>query len=202
MDPVALLAQLNLRNHSSRVGKPLEGTNAEDTVLQGLSDEQLRRVPQAGMNSIAWVVWHMARTEDTGLYLVGGGKQVFEEGGWAAKMKVAHRHSGTGHTSDEVAKLSREVDLIALRDYRAAVGQRTQSVLKSLSAADLDAKVDIANVKRAISAGAYGESADGVALEKTWSTRTKSYAITVYAITHNVGHWGEITTIKGFVTAK
>ena len=96
MDPVALLAQLNLRNHSSRVGKPLEGTNAEDTVLQGLSDEQLRRVPQAGMNSIAWVVWHMARTEDTGLYLVGGGKQVFEESGWAAKMRVEHRGSGTG----------------------------------------------------------------------------------------------------------
>lgn len=202
MDSVALLAQLNLRNHSSRVGKPLEGTNGEDTVLQGLSDDQLRRVPQAGMNSVAWVIWHMARSEDTGLYVVGGGQQVLDEGGWAARMKVAHRNSGTGHTADDVARLSREVDLSALRDYRAAVGQRTQAVLKSLKTPDLDAKVDIANVKRAISTGAYGEKPDAATLEKNWSTRTKSYAVTVYAITHNVGHLGEITTIKGFLTAK
>jgi Protein of unknown function (DUF664) len=43
----------------------------EHNFLQRLSDAQLRLRPH-GLNSIAWLVWHMARCEDTlSLVLVG-----------------------------------------------------------------------------------------------------------------------------------
>ncbi len=199
MDSIALFLEQHARNHSSKVAKPAEGTNGEDSALQGVTDAQLRKVPQAGMNSVAWVLWHMARSEDVGVHLAGGVKQVFEEGNWAAKMHVADRGSGSGHTPEDVAKLSSDVDLGALRDYRVAVGQRTQQVLKGLKPAALDEKVTLAAIKRAISVGAYGEKPDVANLEKTWPTRSRAYAISVYAVTHNVGHFGEITTIKGLL---
>jgi hypothetical protein len=154
------------------------------------------------MNSIAWVLWHMARSEDIGVHLVGGRKQVFEEGNWAPMLKVADRHGGTGHTPADVARVSTGIDLAALLAYRAAVGQRTQEVLRSLTPAALERKVELAAVRRAIAVGAYGESPNVADLEKNWPTRSFAYAITVYGVTHNVGHLGEATTIKGLVTAK
>jgi len=172
MDAVALFLEQHARTHSSKVAKPAEGSNGQDLNLDGLTDGQIRRVPQAGMNSVAWVLWHIARSEDVGMHLMGGGKQVFEDGNWAAKMKVADRGSGTGHTADDVAKLSREVDLTALKDYRAAVGLRTRDILKSMKPADLERKIELAAVKRAISVGAWGGSPDVVSLEKNWPTRS------------------------------
>ncbi|MSQ09176.1 MAG: DinB family protein [Dehalococcoidia bacterium] len=202
MDAVSVLAQQHLRNHSSRVGKPAEGTNQEDSSLQGLTDDQIRKVPQAGMNSVAWVLWHIARTEDGNMHILGGRHQVFEEGNWASKMKFADKGTGNGFTPEQVAGISRSIDLAALRDYRAAVGQRTQDILKSLKPADLDATVDMAAVRRAVSVGIFNPAPDLATFERNWSVRTKGYAVSLYAISHNVGHWGEVTTIKGLITAK
>lgn len=202
MDTLTLIAQQHLRTHSARVGRPGEGSNQEDSTLQGMTDAQVRAVPQAGMNSVAWVLWHMARSEDQAVHLLGGRKQVFEEGSWAAKMKVADRHTGSGHTPADVARVSGTVDLAALRDYRVAVGMRTQEILRAMKPADLAGTVDLAAVRRGVSVGAWGESPDAAAIEKNWSVRTKGYAVTFYGITHNVGHWGEVTTIKGLLSAK
>jgi hypothetical protein len=35
-----------------------------DQVLAGLTDVQLRLRPAPGLNSIAWLLWHIARSED------------------------------------------------------------------------------------------------------------------------------------------
>src|SRR5712692_8214717 len=33
-------------------------------IVEGLSDEQLRWLPPNGVNSIAWLLWHIAEVED------------------------------------------------------------------------------------------------------------------------------------------
>jgi hypothetical protein len=202
MDAVALFLEQHARTHSARVAKPAEGMNSQDTILDGLSDALLRKSPQAGMNSIAWVLWHVARSEDVGLHLVGGRKQVFEDGDWAPKLKVADKHSGTGHTPDDVARVSSSIDLAALKDYRAAVGLRTREIVSALKPAGLDVKAELSAVRRAISVGAYGEKPNVADLEKNLPTRSRAYLISIYAVTHNTTHWGEVITIKGLLTAK
>jgi DinB superfamily len=202
MDAIALFLDQHARTHSSRVGKPNEGANAQDTILDGLTDAQLRKVPQKGMNSIAWVLWHIARSEDVGIHLFSGRKQVFEDGSWASKLRVSDKGSGSGHSPEDVSKVSAGIDLVALKDYRVAVGIRTREAIRALKPADLDTKIELSMVRKAIAAGAYGESPNVADLEKNWPTRSRAYAISIYGVTHNSSHWGEVSTIKGLVTAK
>jgi hypothetical protein len=87
----------------------------------------------------------------------------------------------------------------ALREYRWAVGRRTKEIAQALRPEQLSEKVDLALVRKAVAAGSYGPKADGAQIEKTWSTRTKGYALSTYGVSHNIGHWGEITTLKSLL---
>ena len=54
-----------------------------------LSDEQMRARPQPMVNSLAWLIWHMARVEDAGINrLVANRSQVLDEGNWCEQMEI------------------------------------------------------------------------------------------------------------------
>ena len=90
--------------------------------FETLSDEQMRSRPQPMVNSLAWLIWHMARVEDAGINrLVANRTQVLDEGGWGEQMHIPIRHHGTGMTSEEVTELSNQIDLPSLRAYHTAV---------------------------------------------------------------------------------
>lgn len=64
-------------------------TAGVDRWLGGLSDDQMRVRPARGMNSIVWLLWHMARTEDVAVNLVVAAQpQVFDDD-WARRMNIA-----------------------------------------------------------------------------------------------------------------
>ncbi len=135
-----LLSQ-HARTHSTMIGPtdlPLE-----DMVLSELSDEQIRLRPHAGSNSIAWLLWHMARCEDVAVNLIVAERlQVVDETDWPRRLNVARRDIGTGMTDDEVNALSANVDIAALRAYRAQVGRRTQEGIRSLPLEELQTPMD------------------------------------------------------------
>jgi hypothetical protein len=70
MDALQMLLRDHARAHSNAVGQPEGGISIADFVVSGLDDDQIRRSPQAGMNSLAWLIWHMARAEDSGVNLL------------------------------------------------------------------------------------------------------------------------------------
>ena len=56
-------------------------------VLDGLTDEQARTQPAPGTNSVAWLVLHMARSEDMGVnVIVAGRRQVIEDDNWIERL--------------------------------------------------------------------------------------------------------------------
>src|SRR5215510_4235792 len=77
----------------------LRSTTAQqsiDILFSQLSEAQLRHRPRPDLNSIAWIVWHMARCEDFGVQrLVGYRPQIFDQQGWMARLHVPLRDSGT-----------------------------------------------------------------------------------------------------------
>ncbi|MBM3217836.1 MAG: DinB family protein [Candidatus Rokubacteria bacterium] len=78
-------------------------TPGADRWLAGLSDAQLRVRPGKGLNSIVWLLWHMARTEDVAVNLIVAARpQVFDEA-WSRRMNIPHVQMGSGMTEEEVA---------------------------------------------------------------------------------------------------
>jgi hypothetical protein len=161
--------------------------------LQGLRDEQMRCRPK-GLNSIAWLVWHMARCEDVLNVLIADRPQILDQGGWFDRLHVAHRDVGTGMADDEVTDLSASVDLEALRGYYHAVGQSTLEILTSLQPQKLDEIPDLRRLH---------PDAEGVFREcAMWGISereglSKGWWLSHLGSTHNQMHRGEALTIRG-----
>ena len=74
-----------------------------DMLLRDMSEEQLRLSPRDDQNSVAWLLWHIARCEDVvGGAILSSGGQVLDDG-WDVKMGVPRRDIGTGMTRPRCA---------------------------------------------------------------------------------------------------
>jgi uncharacterized damage-inducible protein DinB len=63
--------------------------------LDGLTEAESRWQASLDSNSIQWLVWHMARVEDSWINNnIAGGESVWDTGGWAAKTGTTDDNSG------------------------------------------------------------------------------------------------------------
>ena len=112
------------------------------SLLDGLSDDDLTHRPTADANSIAWLVWHIARVQDDHVAGVSGLEQVYTAQGYAERFGLPFddRAIGYGQSSAEVAEVRAPADL--LLEYLQAVHEQSVRWIGSLSDADLDRVVD------------------------------------------------------------
>jgi hypothetical protein len=175
--------------------EPVHGRYTDD-LLGELSERQLRARPHPAVNTIAWLLWHMARTEDVGVNrLVADREQVFDDGGWDERLAVPRRDIGTAMTDAEVDELSGGLDLAALREYWAAVGRRTVEVVAALRPGDLDAISGGPRVQRLTGdEGVLVDRATWVA--EMWADMSRGAALCQLGLAHNYGHLYEARTVK------
>jgi hypothetical protein len=185
--------------HAATHAPDVSGKTGVERWLGGLSEEQMRRRPGDGLNSIVWLLWHMARTEDVAVNLIVAGRpQVFDEA-WARQMNVPRPDMGTGMTAAEVATLSEHADVAAVRRYRSAVGVRTREVVQGLAPRAWEEILSLADTTRAAAVGAFGpndEWVEGVG-HRPWQGITRGHQLGQTAIRHNTAHMGEGVTIRG-----
>ncbi len=196
MDLVGFFLGLHATTHAGDVSG---GPAGPERWLGGLSDDQLRLRPAAGVNSLAWLLWHMARTEDVAVNLVVAGRaQVFDDD-WARRMRVPRRDMGTGMTADEVAELSEGADVAAVRAYRSAVGIRTREVVRTLRRETWDETLGLEDTTRAAAAGAFGPNDEWLAGvgHRPWQGHSRGHQLGQTAIRHNTAHIGEGITVRG-----
>ena len=164
-------------------------------IFGELSDDQMRRRPGKGLNSLVWLLWHMARTEDAAVNpVVAGRDQVLDEE-WMRRMNVPWRIIGTGMTDDEVAEMTVHADVAAVRAYRSAVGLRTREVVSALRPEAWDEIVGVEDIKRGAVAGAFRDWVDGATYP--WLGWTRGDQLASSALRHNAAHMGEAVTIRG-----
>ena len=168
-----------------------------DELLVGLTDEQVRRRPHPAVNTIAWLLWHMARGEDIGVNRFAADQpQVLDGEGWLARLDGGRRDIGTGMDDAEVDALSARVDAGALRSYWDAVGRRTRAVVEGLRESDLDLVVTAEQAHRvAGDEGAAGDRAGWLA--PIWAGRSRGWFLCQLALAHNYGHLFEARVVKG-----
>ncbi|MGI5329976.1 mycothiol transferase [Actinomadura nitritigenes] len=114
-------------------------------AVDGLSPDQLVLRPDAGANTIAWLVWHLTRVQDDHVADAAGSEQVWTSGGWADRfaLPLATAETGYGHDPGQVAAVRVDsADL--LTGYHDAVHDRTVEYVGTLTDKDLDRIVDTA----------------------------------------------------------
>jgi hypothetical protein len=171
-----------------------------DRVLADLTETQLRARPQ-GQNSIAWLLWHVARAEDIGVNAFAYDRpQVFDDAGWAERLGAGRRDLGTSMTSDEVTAFSARVDVGALRDYWRAVGGRTADVVRRDGDRGWEEPVEPVRMRRIIcEAGDYGPRVDTDRVQAFYAGMTRGWAFAHLALTHSFGHFAEAGVVRGML---
>jgi hypothetical protein len=192
MDVRDLFLDQHAAMHSAAVGG--NKMSAAERAFAGLSDEQMRVRPREDLNSLAWLMWHIARAEDIMVNQVMNGRaQIFEDG-WAKRLGITRRDFGIGMTSAEVTELTGQIDVSALREYRDAVGRRTREIVGGYKAQDWDGQVTAEGMQAAASAGAFGVRTEGVL--KVFTGRPRTGVLTGIALFHPAGHMGEAATVR------
>jgi uncharacterized damage-inducible protein DinB len=112
-------------------------------AVDGLGPEELATRLDEGANSIAWLVWHLARVEDDHVADVAGTEQVWAAEGWAGRFGLPVDDAATGYgMSDDEVDAVRVPSADLLLGYSRAVHARSAEFLRGLSDDDLDRVVD------------------------------------------------------------
>jgi DinB superfamily len=192
MDARELFLDQHAAVHSAAVGG--NKMSAAERTFAGLTDEQMRVRPREDLNSLAWLMWHIARAEDILVSRVLSGRaQVFDDA-WLRRLAITRRDFGIGMTSPEVTELTKQIDLGALREYRDAVGRRTREIVGAFGPNDWDGQVAVDNVQQAAAEGGFGARTE--TMVKMLPGRPRAAVLSGIALLHCSGHMGEANTVR------
>lgn len=116
--------------------------NVHET-LDGLRTDELTLRVDPEANTIAWLVWHLARVQDDHVSAVAGTKQAWHEDGWVERFDLPFDPDaiGYGQSSLDVAAVQ-PTSVELLGGYYDAVHERTRKYVDGLSDKDLERVVD------------------------------------------------------------
>jgi uncharacterized damage-inducible protein DinB len=112
-------------------------------AVRDLTPDQLTFRIDPGVNTIAWLIWHLTRVQDDHMAEVMGAEQLWTAEGWAARFELPFDVAATGYgqSPTEVGAV-RVSDPALLTGYYDAVHARTMEYLAGLQESDLDRIVD------------------------------------------------------------
>lgn len=168
----------------------------EASVYSVLSPDQLRQRPGGIGNSVAWLMWHLARTEDAIVNsIIRGEKQVLLGDGWIDNLGVDVTNIGTGLGDDEVEAISAGMDIEACNGYWKTVADQTSEWLKTIGPEALEEVPDMQARIATIPAMIAG--ADNANATSFWTGRSAGYLLGGTVISHGYIHVGEMNSIRG-----
>jgi len=110
--------------------------------VTGADSEGLSYRPEPGANSIAWLAWHLTRTQDDHVSEIAGIDQAWIAEGWHDRfeMEADPDNTGYGHGPDDVAAILADPDVLLA--YHEVVADRSLVHLATLDDAGLDRIID------------------------------------------------------------
>lgn len=168
----------------------------EQSIKSVFTPEQMKeRIDERG-NSIVWLMWHLARTEDLIVQTIFQGQpQLFESEAWGEKLGIDETLNGTGFGDEEVAEFTKAIDFSAADEYWQATAKASYRWLKSITEAQLDDIPDIDSRLAGAPPVLRGEANEG--LWAFWRGRTTAFLFTGPIISHGYMHVGEMQAIGG-----
>lgn len=112
-------------------------------AVDGVDLQRLIEPPSPGVNTIAWLVWHLTRVQDDHVADLLEADQIWASGDWARHfgLEPDPSNTGYGHSATDVATVRPESPEVLL-EYLDVTSARTDAMLANLVPADLDRIVD------------------------------------------------------------
>ena len=105
-------------------------------ALDGLTREEITWTPAPHSNSLAFILWHVTRSEDFWINeVINKSNSIYEKEGWREKMGTP-ADGGTAYTKEQLHSWPIP-NLDVLREYAQAVRDSTLELLDSVTAEDL-----------------------------------------------------------------
>jgi DinB superfamily len=144
-------------------------------ALDDLTDEQWHAIPQGAGNSVAFIAWHYARTEDNIIHWIIQERHptVWMQGNWSERLELPRVTQGIGMPFEE-AQAFRIHDTAGFMEYVWAVRAASDAFLDRWDPADYDTRI----------------------LLKPVGEMTKLQAMGQQAFPHGMAHIGEIQHIR------
>lgn len=147
-------------------------------AVSDLTLEEWNAVPAGNGNNIAFLVWHIARTEDNILrFILQGRSPIWNEENWHEQLSLPKRPQGTGMSAEEARNL-RINDIALFMTYVEKVWSEYKAYLASITdgGAELSARI--------LKVSPLGEMPAILAIGQV-------------CISHAFTHYGEIALIRG-----
>ena len=165
----ALFLEIHAKLNLSIVSGTTE--NKVDDLFYDLSRDEYAIMPTSKDETIAWVLWHIARLEDLTMnLLVAQEEQVFNQE-WKERLNVAITDTGNALSDEEIMELSQSINIGELICYRNAVAKRTRTIVSNLNAADMKRKVCSADLEKILSVGGVTQQENSRWLLEFWGKK-------------------------------
>jgi hypothetical protein len=114
-----------------------------EAAVDGVPAAKLVEPPAPGANTIAWLVWHLARVQDHHVSELLDVEQLWASGDWAGHFGLGPdpHNTGYGHTAGQMVAVRPDEPGVLLR-YLAAADERTRGLLQRVTPPDLERIVD------------------------------------------------------------
>jgi hypothetical protein len=176
--------------HTARLVQSIHWS-CQDEVLSGLTDEQMRYIPQGRPHSVAWSILHITRIEDVTMnLLLAGSPQVLHSGNWLDKLEIAYGGVGNEMSLEDIARLSQAINLKALLAYRLAVGKRTRQLVRRIKPNQLWESPSPERLTCVVEERAVSEKASW--LLNYWGRNATANLLLMPATRHGFAHLNEI----------
>lgn len=114
-----------------------------EQAVTDLDAEQLATAPGPNANTIGWLVWHLARGQDSQVAALIDEEQLWVSGPWAPRfgLQPDPSNTGYGHSPEEAAAVRPDGPDVLI-EYYGAVHERTTRFLANVTSQELDRVID------------------------------------------------------------
>lgn len=193
-DAIDLILKMHSMVHTSEMTGVCNNTY-EDSLWEDLNEKVFRAMLTEKDMTIAWNIWHLTRIEDlTSNILIFDDIQVINSDNWIDKMNVSICDTGNTMSFCEVRDFSERINMNALRNYRVAVGRKTQQIIKHLKPSDMKRKVRADNLERIFKEGGVLQASRG--LLDFWGRKDIAGILQMPITRHQIVHLNDALSIK------
>jgi len=195
-----LFLEIHARLHLSEIS--CTRPNEVDSLISDLTGNEYFIMPTSKDETIAWVLWHIARIEDITMgILVADGEQLFNEA-WRKVMNVSVTDTGNAMTDDEIMSLSKNINVEGLLNYRNKVGNRTREIVRALTQDDMKRKVQPKALEKIFCEGGVTRQEDSIWLLDFWGKKDIAGILLMPPTRHVMLHINDCCKWKEYIRAK